>query len=151
MDEPNADERKRLAKAVTKKRISTYGTKLAAYYAAGLNSATWDRLEAGKPMRPDRLIAAVKTLWPYTGGDWRLVSGVPADTGPSLSEYHDDGQLGSIERRLEDLQRRVQSAESRLDQLELSSPPDSRQVADEVELDSGPEALLNSDVTEPSE
>lgn len=62
-------ERQALGQWVTEGRRRRFTTKRAAYNAAGLNSATWDRIEDGKVVREDRLAAALRTLWPATGGD----------------------------------------------------------------------------------
>ena len=66
-------ERIELAERITRRRMSEYGTKRAAYSAANINAATWDRIEEGLPVRHDRLVAAVRTLWPHSGGDWRAI------------------------------------------------------------------------------
>lgn len=72
--EPNEAERQDLADRVTAERIQRYGTRIAAYAAAGINSATWTKVEQGQPVSERSLIAVVKHLWPETGGDWRRLS-----------------------------------------------------------------------------
>lgn len=62
-------ERRALGQWVSEARRRLFPTKRAAYNTAGLNAATWDRIEAGKVVREDRLAAALRTLWPQTGGD----------------------------------------------------------------------------------
>ena len=62
-----------LARRIESRRIQVFGSKIAAYRAAGLAPPTWDRIEAGEPVRPDRLAAAVRVLWPETQGDYRLI------------------------------------------------------------------------------
>lgn len=71
--EMNEEQRSQLAELVKSQRSTQFGTKSAAYIAAGLNSATWDRIEQGLAVRDDRLVAALKTLWPESRGDWRQV------------------------------------------------------------------------------
>lgn len=73
MDELTDNLRRQLASSVRAARIRRFGSKADAYRAAGLNSATWDRIEAAAPVREDRLIAALKTLFPASDGDWRRV------------------------------------------------------------------------------
>lgn len=41
-----------------------------AYTAAGVNSATWERLERGLPVKPQTLSKVLARLIPETGGDW---------------------------------------------------------------------------------
>ncbi|MCW2529350.1 MAG: hypothetical protein JWM76_4210 [Pseudonocardiales bacterium] len=65
----NEDDRKQLGKLIAAQRKTQYGTKSAAYKEASVNSATWDRAEAGESVREDRLQAIVRLLWPSTGGD----------------------------------------------------------------------------------
>ena len=72
-------QRAELATQVEKERIRQFGAKSAAYKAAGVNSATWDRIEAGERVRPDRLIAAVRALWPSSGGDWTRIGESPEE------------------------------------------------------------------------
>lgn len=95
----NDDERATLAALVTSERVRQYGTRSGAYRAAGLNPTTWQRIEDGEPVRPDRLAAAVRTLWPESGGDWRRVS---ASTDRPLADYEDRAILGEIEARLDE-------------------------------------------------
>lgn len=75
MDEMTMTEeiRQTLASAIRAERINQFGTQAAAYRAAGVNSMTWARLEAGAPVREDRMAAALKLLFPDSGGDWRMV------------------------------------------------------------------------------
>lgn len=95
----NDEERAALAALVTSERVRQYGTRSAAYRAAGLNAMTWQKIEDGQPVREDRRAAAVRTLWPESGGDWRRVS-VSSDR--PLSDYEDRAILGEIETRLDE-------------------------------------------------
>src|SRR5690625_6365262 len=56
------EQRTRLAARIRAERMRQYASKSAAYRQAGLNAATWDRLEQGERVREDRLIAALKLL-----------------------------------------------------------------------------------------
>lgn len=76
----NDIDRAALGRKIEAQRLRVFGTRAAAYRAAGVNPMTWSRLEAGEPVRADRLAAAVKALWPRTGGDWRLIDDT---TGPT--------------------------------------------------------------------
>ena len=100
MDMTEAD-RALIAQRVQAQRSVQFGTRSAAYRAAGLNSGTWGRIEAGLVVREDRMIAAVKTLWPSTGGDWRKVPDVAQGA---------QSAVGS-EQWLIDLQNRVEALE----------------------------------------
>lgn len=78
--EMNEAQRASIGERVAAERRAQFATKSAAYRAARLNAATWDRIESGLPVREDRLIAAIRTLWPPSGGDWRRI-------GPQLQQY----------------------------------------------------------------
>lgn len=71
--EPTPAQRKELGERIKKRRPRLFGTKKGAYMAADVNSATWNSAEAGERLRPDRLAAIVKVLWPETEGDWELL------------------------------------------------------------------------------
>lgn len=65
-------ERAALARRIAAARIERFkGSRKAAYTAAGINSATWTRLEKGETVKEQTVVAALQTLWPETGGDWR--------------------------------------------------------------------------------
>jgi hypothetical protein len=70
---PTEDQRRDLAQRIQALRIQRFATKKDAYNEAQVNAATWTSAEAGNSLRPDRLRAIVKLLWPETGGDWRLI------------------------------------------------------------------------------
>lgn len=93
-------DRALLGERITAERIRQYGAKSAAYQAARLNSATWDRLEHGDPVREDRLTAAVQMLWPSSGGDWRKTEAPSAKVPSGLTDYDDDELLAEIRRRM---------------------------------------------------
>lgn len=97
-------ERARIAELAKARRETVFNTKIAAYTAAGLNAGTWDSLEAGKPMRDDRLRDAVRTLWPESGGRFELLlSGeIPSDPprGAALADVSDDALLAEVRRRM---------------------------------------------------
>lgn len=63
-------ERALLGSLVERERSRRFGTKRAAYIKAEVNAATWDKVEAGGPVRGDRLRLIVRALWPETDGDW---------------------------------------------------------------------------------
>lgn len=95
----NDEERAALAALVTSERRRQFGTRSGAYRAAGLNATTWQRVEDGLPVREDRLTAAVRALWPSSGGDWRKVTTTAAAERP-LSTYTDRALLDELEARL---------------------------------------------------
>lgn len=93
------DERRTLGALVTGARRARFGTKRNAYGAAGLNAATWDRIEAGERVKDYKLAPAVKALWPETGGDWRRI---PAETTapPDVEHLTDDELLDALRERM---------------------------------------------------
>lgn len=112
------EQRKFIGDRATDIRITRYGTKMAAYQAAGVNSATWDRIEKGEPVREDRLIAVVKTLWPDTGGQWQKVPGIDSTDPRSYpvfgGSYDEPEYLKGIEQWVMELQGRVEAIEEHI-------------------------------------
>lgn len=106
----NAD-RVALANAIRKQRERLYGTKRAAYNAAGVNAATWDKAENAESIRGDRLTSIVKALWPETRGDWtRVVSGDVQDRGyvASPGETLTEGRITNADLMAELLRQRAE-------------------------------------------
>lgn len=58
---------------LVEQRIRFKGSKKAAYTAAGVNPATWERAISKKRVRPDKLVQIVTSLWPDSGGDWQSI------------------------------------------------------------------------------
>lgn len=103
------------------RRRAKFGTKSAAYRKAGLNAATWDRVELGESVRDDRLAAAIQLLWPESGGDWRRVLADMDERMANLSKsryplfsgsWDDPDYLGSVEEWIEELQGRIEVLEA---------------------------------------
>lgn len=90
-----------------------YGSKSDAYRAAGINAATWDRIEAGETVRPDRLAAAVRLLWPESEGDWRR-----ANAGDRARDAAD--QLQELSNQVASMQQKITENASRLAELEAA-------------------------------
>lgn len=110
---PSEEERRAIGGRVRMRRQEVFGTKSEAYKAAGLNAATWDRIEKGEVVREDRLIAAVRTLWPNSGGDW---TGINIDRGDGVTpvfsgSYEDPGYLENIEKWIFEIVTRVEALE----------------------------------------
>lgn len=114
-------ERKRIGQTVGIRRRAKFGTKSAAYRQAGLNAATWDRIEAGEPVREDRMAAALQLLWPESGGDWRsaieemdarMAKLVKMRSPMFGGSWEDPDYLGSIEEWIEELQGRIEVIEA---------------------------------------
>lgn len=95
----NDEQRAALGALVAAARRQRYGTKSAAYQAAGIHATTWSHIEDGVGVREDRLAAAVRTLWPSSGGDWRkIATDAPADR--PLIAYTNRVLLDEFEARL---------------------------------------------------
>lgn len=112
-------ERTEIGRQISVKRRQEFGSKSAAYQQAGVNAATWDRIEAGLPVREDRLIAAVKLLWPVTGGDWSRIPKVtePLDMPVFPGNYDDPDYLGKVETWVMELQERIEVLEGTVGKL----------------------------------
>lgn len=106
----NDEDRAAVAARVRAERVRRFGTKSGAYKAAQLNAATWDRIEAGQSVKPHKMAAAVRALWPSTGGDWTRI---PDDDEPPASR--------TVEERLADLEQRLAAIEQHLTQRESES------------------------------
>lgn len=91
-------ERMRLAPLIVSRRRRLFGTKKRAYIAAEVNSATWDKAEAGESVRLDLFGQIVRTLWPETEGDWTAIGVVTGDAELSV-----EARLTAIEERLDRL------------------------------------------------
>ena len=67
----NEAQRQELAKRIATIRLGRYrGNRKAAYTEAGVNSATWARLENAQTVKENSLVAVLLALWPESGGDW---------------------------------------------------------------------------------
>lgn len=120
----SGEERAELGDRIKAQRERVFGTKKAAYNMAGVNPGTWDKAEAGQPVRGDRLRRIIAILWPSSEGDWQAIPGVGAPTyvaapGPKL-----DGGMGEDEalRAIEQMQRDLTAMSERLEQLKKRRP-----------------------------
>jgi len=107
-------QRGRLAGAVRDTRRARYETKFAAYTDAGVNSATWDRIEKGLSVKEHSLVRVIKTLWPPTGGDWSEVPRVrfaPGVIFTSEGEGVPEKYRSAVEATLMELIERVELLE----------------------------------------
>lgn len=130
--ELSKEERATLGAMAEKRRRQRYGTKRAAYSAAGLNAATWDRLEAGEAVREDRMLSAIEALWPEADRDPQKVLNPPDYTGVTWELKEDS--LSAISADLKVVMRQVHLLTERVDELEdrlSEEPPSLRRVADE--------------------
>lgn len=84
-------ERAELGPRIRERRESLYGTKRAAYQDAHINPSTWDRVEAGEPVRDDILRRVVRTLWPDTDGDWRRIPSLGVVDNPTEVDHRIEG------------------------------------------------------------
>lgn len=115
-----------LAAAIKSRRQTKFGTKKAAYNAAKVNAATWDKAEAGDPtIRPDLLWNVVRALWPETDGDPRLVPTVGGDTQdePGYVESPGDRASGGLAedavlRKFDEMSEAIREMSERLARLE---------------------------------
>lgn len=95
-------ERVDLGERIKARRERLFGTKKAAYQAAEVNAATWDKAEAGESVRGDLLRRIVRELWPETEGDWTLIG----QEGWTPEGSHDaalEARVAAIEDRLTEL------------------------------------------------
>lgn len=78
----NESQRRDLAARIEQERVRQFkGNRRKAYSAAGVNAMTWAKAESpDEPLAERSIIAIVGTLWPETGGDWRLMN-PPLDAG----------------------------------------------------------------------
>lgn len=115
------EDRKRIGQVVEIRRRANFGTKSNAYRQAGLNAATWDRIETGSAVRDDRLAAALKLLWPDSGGDWRKAIAEMDDRTARIVEprypifggsWADPEYLANIEEWIEEMQGRIEVLEA---------------------------------------
>lgn len=96
----NDDDLKRLGDLIAARRKAEYGTKFAAYKQAGVNAATWDRAEAGLPIREDRMKEILRALWGVHFSDPEfLLEAVSKSSArpsaPSAKPSLDAGELAS--------------------------------------------------------
>ncbi|WP_028637747.1 hypothetical protein [Nocardioides sp. URHA0032] len=82
----NESQRRDLAARIERERVRQFkGNRRKAYSAAGVNSTTWTKAESpNEPLAERTIIAIVSTLWPETGGDWRLIDPPLKDGGEPL-------------------------------------------------------------------
>lgn len=95
--EPNEAQRRDLGDRVTSARIERYGgSRKDAYNAAGVNAATWTKVEEGRPLAERSLVAIVKLLWPETGGNWVLIDPpLGGDSGDLILDEVRDSNLSA--------------------------------------------------------
>lgn len=106
-------QRDDLAARVAEMRLTHYrGNRKAAYTDAGVNSATWARVEEGLPIKERSCVAIIATLWPETHGDWRRLNpplGLDADV---IAEVQASNMNPEIK---EEVLRRLAEEQSRSD------------------------------------
>lgn len=125
-----------MASAIRQRRRTKFGTSKAAYDAAGVSSATWEKAESGGSIREDRLIAIVRTLWPETEGDWTqvLAEGSVGGIGQAAHQYVSSSVSEQVEDGKQDSEvlRAIAGMSATLDQLLARSRDQSKR---EVERD----------------
>lgn len=142
MDEIGEDERAQIAALVREQRMRSFNTKAAAYRSAGVNSATWSRVEEGQPVRMDRLRLVVRALWPASGGDWQAViasderARSALEEDPSADEDEDVVNLNARINAITDAQiRRAQERDrARLERLAKTGRDKMLADAEDAEL-----------------
>lgn len=122
------EQRRALGDLVAEQRAVVYGTKAAAYQAARVNPATWDRIEAGEPVRADRLSAAIKVLWPDSRGDWRPV--LEQTQQGRADQPQPDAAFRALAERVGQLEARVEALEA---ERRRTGVPDGAVIADTIE------------------
>lgn len=109
------EQRTILGGMVEAARRSRYGSKSAAYTRAGVNAATWDRIESGQPVREDRPVAAINLLWPEADGNWVNVLHPPSAFGrgrrtvPAADTFETwvENELGRLSDRVDLLEQQL--------------------------------------------
>lgn len=140
----NETERAELAALLRGVRTSRFkGSKKAAYSAAGVNAATWDRAERGESIKEHTQVAIVSALWPDTGGDWTKISEQPDEqdeigfaTWADLKDRRYDARhmakrLDELAAENADLKRRLAAAEERIEELHPSDPRTPEEAAED--------------------
>lgn len=113
----NEDERQKLAERLVAERNDRFkGSKKAAYTAAGVNSATWDRAEAGQSIKEHSRVAIVRALWPESGGDWTKIPEPDLTTWDDLANPRYDAK--SMARRMDGLEDLIAQLLTRVDRME---------------------------------
>jgi len=111
--DPSEEQRAQLAAKIISERLATFGDKKAAYSAAKVNSATWDKAESEQRVRPDLLARIVRTLWPETRGDWRAAVGVEGQDAEYVAapgeRVESDVTNEQIMRRLDEMARDIEA------------------------------------------
>ncbi|KAB2809224.1 hypothetical protein F9L07_19480 [Pimelobacter simplex] len=74
---------------LVEQRIRFKGNKKAAYTAAGVNPATWERAITRLRVRPDKVVQIVTALWPDSEGDWQQVPQPDQVRRPVFQSDHD--------------------------------------------------------------
>lgn len=115
--ELNEQQRLALGAALIDVRTLRFkGSRKAAYTAAGVNPATWTRVESGEPIKEASLAKIVANLFPSTRGDWRaLFDGdtvvVPQDDMPETADPERLDMafelIGEVFKQLEQIQDRL--------------------------------------------
>lgn len=100
-------------------RVRFHGSKLAAYTAAGINSATWARLTKGESVKPQTVTKVCLALWPESQGDVARVLDDFIDV--AAADVNPEAGRGSSELPLAELIERLAVIERRLDALERGS------------------------------
>lgn len=113
----NEEERLKLAERLVAERNDRFkGSKKAAYTAAGVNSATWDRAEAGQSIKEHSRVAIVRALWPESGGDWTKIPEPDLTTWDDLANPRYDAK--SMARRMDGLEDRIAELLTRVGLME---------------------------------
>lgn len=140
------NERQRLALGAALIDVRTLrfkGSRKAAYTAAGVNPATWTRVESGEPIKEASLAKIVANLFPSTRGDWRALFDGDAVVlpGDDMPETTDPERLdiafeliGEVFKQLEQIQDRLDALGAPRAQLSIADAARDRGRAGKVDL-----------------
>jgi hypothetical protein len=128
--ELNEVQRRALAAALIDVRTVKYGgSRKAAYTAAGVNPATWARVESGEPIKEASLTKIAANIFPSTKGNWRALFEGDAVVipGEDLPETTDSERLDIAFQLISELFDQLAGINRRLDAV--GAPPAARRLS----------------------
>lgn len=118
--ELNEQQRLALGAALIDVRTLRFkGSRKAAYTAAGVNPATWTRVESGEPIKEASLAKIAANLFPSTRGNWRALFDGDAVVipGDDLPETTNPERLDIAFELIDEVFKQLEQIHERLDAL----------------------------------